>query len=170
MGTAIGSSNRFGGRGTIARSRVQVRTTVETEAGTVFPTQHQTGGYCQGELLPGYVTYIDVRCSLEQRIKVGVFGRFGVGGEDRGIHVNVNFGTDLGQTTPALTLHETVKAAPPQVLTLAGGLQLPGDRYRTYQLEVEPIERGIVGLELSHGADRTSLKVPNIHSQHSRLK
>jgi len=164
------SSNRFGGRGALARSRVQVRSTGETETGTVFPTEQQTGGDGKRQLLPRYVPDVYMRGAFKQRIEVGIVRGFGIGAEDRGIHVDVNVGADLGQAAPALALHDSVKAAPPEVLAMAGGLQLSRHRHRADQIQVQPIERGIVGLQLSHRPNRSPLKVPDVHSQHSRLK
>ena len=77
---------------------------------------------------------------------------------------------NLGEATPAFGLQDAAEAAPPQVLTLAGGLQLPGYRQRTDQLEPQSIERVIVRLKLAYRSYGAPLQVPYIHSQHSRLK
>ena len=116
------SSNRFGGRGTTAGSRVQVGSAVQAESGTVFPAEQQAGGSGQGQLFPHNVPDIDVGGALEQRIKVGIIRGLGIRAEDGGIHLDVHFGADVGQASPALALHLTVHAAPPQVFTIAGSL------------------------------------------------
>jgi len=116
------SSNRFGGRGTAAGSRVQVGSAVEAESGTVFPAEQQTGGNGQGQLFPHHIPDVDVRGALEQGIKVGIIRGLGVRAEDGGIHVDVHFGADIDQASPALALHLTVHAAPPQVFTIASSL------------------------------------------------
>ena len=116
------SSNRFGGRGTTAGSRVQVGSTSETESGTFFPAEQQAGGSRQGQLFPHNVPDIDVGGALEQRIKVGIIRGLGIRAEDGGIHLDVHFGADVGQASPALALHLTVHVAPPQVFTIAGSL------------------------------------------------
>jgi hypothetical protein len=63
--------------------------------------------------------------TLEQGIKVRIVRGLGVRAEDRGIHVDVYVGTDIGQASPAFALHYTLHAAPPQVFTVASSLQLP---------------------------------------------
>lgn len=169
MGTAIRSSNRFGGLGTVARSRVKVRSAVQAETGTVFPAEQQTSRSRQGQLFPCYVPDVDMRRALEQGVKVGIVSGFGIGAEDRGVHIDVNVGADFGQAAPTLALQHAMKAAPPQVLTQPGGLQLPRYRYRPNQVQIQPIECGIIRLKLPHRANRSPLKVPDVHSQHSRL-
>src|SRR5215216_616519 len=61
-------------------------------------------------------------------------------------------------------------AAAPEVLAVARGLQLAIDRHRTGEAEIQPFERGIVGVEPPVGPDGATLQVPDVHSQHSRLK
>ena len=170
MGTAIGSSNRFGGRGAAAGSGVQVRSTRETKAGTVFPAEQETGGHRQSQLLPRDVPNVDMRRALQQRIGIGVVRGLGIGAEDGGIHVDVQFGANVGKAAPALGLQRTMEAAPPQELTLTGGLKLPGDRYRADQVQIQPLERMVVRLKLPHRPYRAPLQVPDVNSQHSRLK
>jgi hypothetical protein len=60
--------------------------------------------------------------------------------------------------------------AAPEVFTLTGGLELALYLYRPVQLQVEPVEHGIAGLELPDRLDRPPLEVPDVHSQHSPLK
>jgi hypothetical protein len=169
LGTAISSSNWFGGRGAFTRSRVQVSSTRQTETGTVFPTEQQASWSRQGQLLPCYIPDVDVRGAFEQGVEVRIVRGLGIGCEDRGVHLNVDFGADIGQATATFTLHEATKAAPPQIFPMASGLQLPRYRYRTNQVQIQPFKCRIVGLKLSHRPDRSPLKVPDVHSQHSRL-
>ena len=116
------SSNRFGGRGTTAGSRVQVGSAVQAESGAVFPAEQQAGGSGQGQLFPHHIPDIDVGGALEQGIKVGIIRGLGIRAEDGGIHVDVHFGADIGQASPALALHLTVHAAPPQEFSIPGSL------------------------------------------------
>jgi hypothetical protein len=111
-----------------------------------------------------------MRGTLEQRIKVRIIRGLGIRAEDGGIHINVHRGAHVGQTPPALTLHLTVHATAPQVFAVTCRLQLPCYRYGTNQMEVQPFERRIVGPKLPYGPDRASLEVPDVYSQHSRLK
>jgi hypothetical protein len=157
FGTAIRSSNWFGGRGAAAGSRVQVRSTGETEAGTVFPAEQQAGGYRQSQLFPRDVPDVDMRRALQQRIGIGIVHCFRIGAEDGRIHGDVQFGANIGKASPALALHGTVEPAPPQVRPLARHLKLPRYGYRADQVQIQPLERGIVGLKLSHCPDRAPL-------------
>ena len=77
--------------------------------------------------------------------------------------------SDLGEATPALAAHDAVKIAPPEVFTIAGGLQLPLHRHRSDQVEPQSLEGRILGRELAHRLDRASLEIPDVHSQHSPL-
>ena len=76
----------------------------------------------------------------------------------------------LGQAAAALAPHRAVDVPAPQVLALPRRLQLALHLHRPVQLEVETLERGIAGLELTDRLDRAALQVPDVHSQHSRLK
>ena len=67
-------------------------------------------------------------------------------------------------------LHHPVEAAAPQVLPTAAGLYLPFHRYRTDEIQIQPFKCRIVGLKLTLRPDRSPLEVPDVHSQHSRLK
>ena len=67
-------------------------------------------------------------------------------------------------------VEDPAKPAPPEVLAGTGGLQLARHRDRPYEVEVEPLKRRIVWLKVPNRLDGTPLKIPNIHSEHSRLK
>jgi hypothetical protein len=163
------SSNRFGGRGTTAESRVQVGSAAQAESGTILPAKQQPGGSGQGQLFPHHIPDIDVGGALEQGIKVGIIRGLRVRAEDGGIYVDVHLRPDIRQATPTLALHLTMHAAPPQVITIPRSLQLPCDRDGPNQMQLQTFESGIVGPKLPHGPDRASLKVPDVNSQHSRL-
>jgi hypothetical protein len=102
------SSNRFGGRGTTAGSRVQIGSTGETEAGAILPAEQQTARSGQRKLLPHYVPDVDVRGPLQQRIEVGMVSRFGITAEDRGVDLDIQLGPDLGETAAALAFHHAM--------------------------------------------------------------
>jgi hypothetical protein len=164
------SSNRFGGRGTTAGSRVQIGSTGGTKPGARFPAQQQVSGSSQGHFLPHHVTDVDVRGPLQQRIEVGIVACLGVTAEHRGININVYYGLHLGEAAPAFPFQDTVDLAPPEIFALAGLLELSGDRHRTDQIQIQPFKRRIVRPKLPDGANRAPLKVPDVDSQHSRLK
>ena len=108
--------------------------------------------------------------ALQQRIEIRIVRRFGIGAEDGGIHIDVHFGADVGKAATALALHLALELPPPQVLALVCRLKLPCYGNRADQVQIQALERGIVGLKLSHGPDRAPLKIPYVYSQHSRLK
>jgi hypothetical protein len=164
------SSNRFGGRGATAGSRVQIRSAAQAESGTVIPAEQETGRSGQGQLFPHHIPDVDVGGALEQGVEIRIIRRLRVSAEDGGVHINVHCGTDIGQASPALALHLAMHTAPPQVFTVTSRLQLTGHRHWAYQMQIQTFERGIVGPKLSDRAHGTSLKVPNVDSQHSRLK
>jgi hypothetical protein len=164
------SSNRFGGRGTTAGSRVQVGSAAQTESGAVIPAEQQASGSSQSQLFPHHISDVDVGGALEQGIKIGVVSRLRIRAEHRRVDVDIDLGADIGQTPPTFTLHGSVQAAPPEVFSIAGGLQLSSDRHRPYQIKIQSFERGIVGLKFPNRPHRASLKVPDVDSQHSRLK
>ena len=65
---------------------------------------------------------------------------------------------------------DAVDLPPPEVFAVAGGLQLPLDLHRSRQVEPQSLEGGIVGRELADSPHGTPLKVPDVDSQHSRLR
>ena len=62
-----------------------------------------------------------------------------------------------------------MEVAAPEVLALTGGLELAVHHHRSHQLEPQALEGRIVGPELALGPNGASLKVPDIHAQHSPL-
>ena len=163
------SSDRFGGRGTTAGSRVQIGSAIETESGTRIPAEQQAGWSREDQLLSDHVPHIDVRCPFQQRVEVRIVRGLRIGAEDRSVYLDINVGTYIGQASPALALHGTLDPAPPEILSCPGGMQLTSYRNRTYQIEVQPVEGRIVGPKLPHRPHGATLKVPDVHSQHSRL-
>ena len=103
-------------------------------------------------------------------IEIGIVGRVGIGGEHRRGHLDVHLVQHLGQAAAALAPHHPMHAAAPEVLAVARGLQLAVDRHRAGEAQVQPLERRIVGIEPPVGPDGAALQVPDVHSQHSRLK
>ncbi|HKP49929.1 MAG TPA: hypothetical protein VJU17_07925, partial [Gemmatimonadales bacterium] len=93
-----------------------------------------------------------------------------IGAEDRGIHVDVDIGFDISETTATLSLDGALDFPPPQEFPGAGGLQLTCDRYRSGQIQIQAFESRIVRRKFPHRPYRAALKVPDVHSQHSRLK
>ena len=163
------SSDRFGGRGTTAGSRVQIGSTGETEPGTGIAAEQEAGWSSQGQLLSHDVPHIDVRCPFQQRVEVGIICRIGIGAEHGCVDVNVDIGPYISQAPPALALHGSVDVPAPEILPCPGGLQLPRYRNRAHQIEVQPLKGGVVGPKLPHRPHRAALKVPDVHTQHSRL-
>jgi hypothetical protein len=168
LGTAIVSSNRFGG-GTATGPRIQVGPASGTEAGTILTTEQQVAWHCQGQLLPDYIGEIDGLRLLRQGVVIGIVSRIGISGEDRRIHVDVYLTQHLGEAPAAFTPYDRVDVAAPEVLPFSRGLQLPPHSHRSHQREVQAGECRIVGCELAIGPDRPPLELPDIHSQHSRL-
>jgi hypothetical protein len=164
------SSDRFGGRGTTAGSRVQIGSAVEAETGTVLPAQQEARGYGERHLFPDDVPNIDVRRPFQKRVEIGVVSRLGIRAEHRGVDLDVDIGPYSRQAAPAFSLQRSVDMAPPEILSGAGCLQLPGHRHRPAQIEIQSFKGGIVRPKLPHRSHRSPLKVPDVHSQHSRLK
>jgi hypothetical protein len=164
------SSDGFGGGAAGARPRVQICSATRAESGTVVPAQQKVTRYCQRQLFADHWRDIDARRPGRQRVKVGIVSGLGVTGEHRRRDVNVHFLEDLAQAPAALAAHHRVNASSPEVLSLAGRLKLAIDEDITHDIEIESLEGRIVSSELPFGTDGTALQVPNIHSQHSRLK
>jgi hypothetical protein len=164
------SSDRFGGRGTTAGSRVQVGSTAETKAGTLLPAEQQARRGRQGQLLSHDITNVDVRRPLQQGVEVWIVCRLWIGAEDGRIDIDVQLGAYIRQAPPALTMHGSVDVPTPEILIRAGGLQLTRYRNRPNQIQIQSFKGGIVGPKLSHRPHRASLEIPDVDSQHSRLK
>ena len=152
-----------------ARARVQVRPARGAESGTVFPTQQQVGLRGECELLAHHFGDVYAGGPLGERIEIGIVGGVGIGGEHRGGHVDVHVVQHLGQAAAALPPDDAMDAPPPEVLSVAGGLQLAGDRHRSTRPSSSPSNAGSSGSS-PLGPDGPSLEVPDVHSQHSRLK
>jgi hypothetical protein len=118
------SSDRFGGRGTTAGSRVQIRSACETEPGTRISAEQQARWSSQHQLLSNYVPHVNVGCPFQQWVEVRVIGSLWIAAEHRRVNIDVHLGFDIGQATTALALHYAVKVPPPEILPGAGGLQL----------------------------------------------
>ena len=58
----------------------------------------------------------------------------------------------------------------PQVLAVASGLQLTFDLHRPGEPQPQPLKGRIVGRELPVGPHGSPLKIPDVHSKHSRLR
>jgi len=121
------------------------------------------------QLLAYHRAQVHRRAPLRQRIEIRIVGGLGVVTEDRGVHRDVHLVDDLGEAAPALASNDAVKIASPEVLPIAGGLQLPLHRHRTHQVQPQPLERRILRRELAYGPDGPPLEVPNVHAQHSPL-
>jgi hypothetical protein len=111
-----------------------------------------------------------MRRTLEQGVRIGIVGGVWIGAENGRIHVDVQIGPDIFEATPAIRLQRTAQRPAPQVLTRAGGLKLTGDGHRADEVKIQPFERRIIWLQLTDSLDGTSLQVPYVHSEHSRLK
>jgi len=104
LGTAIRSSNRFGGHRATARSRVQVRAAIRTETGTILSAKQQPGRNRECQLFPGDITDIDMRGTLQQWIGVGIVRQLGICAEDGGIYVDLQFAPHVAKAPAALSL------------------------------------------------------------------
>lgn len=82
----------------------------------------------------------------------------------------MHFFEHLAKAPPALAAHDRMQATAPEKPVLARGLKLTRDRDSADQVEPESLEGGIVGPKVPIRSHGTVLQVPNIHSQHSRLK
>jgi hypothetical protein len=163
------SSNRFGGGAARARPRVQVRPASGTESGTIVTAQQEMGRDRECELFPDYRGHVDTRGTRRQRVEIGVVRSLGIAREDGRIDVDVRLFQHFGEAPPTLAPNHRVNTASPEILALGGGLQLSVDRHGPGQVQVEALEHGIVGTELSIGTNGTPQQVPDIYSQHSLL-
>ena len=121
------------------------------------------------ELLAHHRSHIHRRGPLGQRIEIRIVGGFRIVAEHRRVHGDVHLVDHLGEAAPALASNDAVKIASPEVLPLAGGLQLAVHCHRPHQVQSQPFERWILRRELAHGPDGPPLEVPNVHAQHSPL-
>jgi len=108
--------------------------------------------------------------TLEHRVRVRIVRRLWIVGEEGGIHLDVQNGTNIGQTSATICLQSPPKGPTPEVFTRTRGLKLPVYQHRAYQVKIQPFERRIIGLQLTNSLDGSSLQVPYVHSEHSRLK
>jgi hypothetical protein len=111
-----------------------------------------------------------MRSTLEQRVRIGIVCGVRIRAEDRGIHIDIQDRANLSQAPPAIGLQSAAQRPTPQVLAGAGSLELAGDRYRAHKVKIQPFERRVIRLQLANSLDGTSLQVPYVHSEHSRLK
>ena len=163
------SSVRVGRCGAPARSRVEIGSAGQTQSGTVVPTEQQAGRSGEYELFADHIPDVDVRRTLGQRIKIRIIRCLRVGTEHCGVNIDVDVSTNFTQATAAVTLQCCVNASAPQIFARPSGLQLPGDRNRRGEVQIESLEGPIVGPKLSNCLHRALLKIPEVYSQHSRL-
>ena len=121
------------------------------------------------ELLAHHRAHVHRRGPLGQRVEIGIVGGFRIGAEHRGLHLDFHFVGHLGKTAPAFAPNHPMEIASPEVLSIAGCLQLTLHRHRTHQIQPQALERRILRRELAHGPDGPPLEVPNVHAQHSPL-
>jgi hypothetical protein len=164
------SSDGFGGGAAGARPRVQVRPTTGTESGTIIPAQQKVTRHRERQLFPHDGCDVDTRRPGRKRVEVGIVRGIGVTGENCRRDVDIHLLEHLRQTPAALATDDRVNAPSPEVLPLGGRLKLSIDQDITNHVEVESLEGRIACVELPFGAHGTALQVPNIHSQHSRLR
>ena len=122
------------------------------------------------ELLAHHRSHVHRRGPLGQRIEIRIVDCRRVGAEHRGVHRDVHFVDYLDEAAPALAPNDAVKIASPEVLPVAGGLQLTLHCHRTHQVQSQPFERRILRRELAYGPDGPPVEVPNVHAQHSPLR
>ena len=163
------SSNRFGGSVTGARPRVQIGPAAGAQAGAVVPAKQQMGLSGEGQLLSNHRTDVHGRGPVGEKVEVGVVHRVRIGAEHRGIHRHVHLVEHLRQAAATLAANYAVEITSPEVFALVGGLKLTMHYHWPHQVEPQPLEGRIVGLQLPLGPNGTPLKVPDIHAQHSPL-
>ena len=108
------------------------------------------------ELLAHYRADVHGPGPLGQGIEIRIVGGLGVIAEYRGVHLDVYFVDHFGETAPAFASDDAVKITPPEVFSIAGGLQLALYRDRTHQVQSQAFEGRILGRKLSHGPDGAS--------------
>ena len=81
----------------------------------------------------------------------------------------VSYASALSASGDTLEVERPVHVPPPEVFIASGGLQLAAHRDRPLQPQRQPLERGVVRVELRVGPNRPPLEIPDVHSQHSRL-
>jgi hypothetical protein len=163
------SSDRFGGGVTGARSRVQVGPALGAESGTILTAEQEVRRTGEGQLLSDYGSDIHRVGPLGKWIEIRIVGRLGIGAEHGGVHVHIHIVEHLREAPPALAVDDGVNVPTPEVLAVTSGLQLAIHLHRPCQVEVQPLERRIAGRELADGPHGTSVEVPDVDSQHSRL-
>jgi len=164
------SSNGFGGGATGAGPRVEICPAAGAESGTVVPAEQEVRRRRKRQLFPNHHREIDGAGPGRQRVEVRVVRRLGIGRKHRRADVGVNLVQDLGEAAAALTAHHGVDGSTPEVLAFAGGLELTVYQDVSDQIEAESLKGGVVGLEFACCLNGTALQVPNVHSQHSRLR
>ena len=121
------------------------------------------------EFLTHHRSHVHRRGPLSQWIEIRILGGLRIGAEHRGVHRDVQLVDHLDEAAPALAPYDAVKIASPEVLSIAGGLQLALHGHRTHQIQSQPFERRILRREFAHGPDGPPVEVPNVHAQHSPL-
>jgi hypothetical protein len=86
------------------------------------------------ELFTHHRSHIHRRGPLSQWVEIRIVGGLRVGAEHRGLNRDVHFVDYRGEAAPALASNEAVKIASPEVLSIAGGLQLALHGHRTHQI------------------------------------
>ena len=123
----------------------------------------------ESHFLPHDHSHIHGGRAVGQEVEVGVVHRVGIRAEHSGIHRHVHLVEHFGQASAARATNDPVEIASPEVFAVTGDLQLPVHRNRSHQLEPQALESRIVGREFALGPHGTAPKVPDIHTQHSRL-
>jgi hypothetical protein len=165
FGTAIESSERFGGDRAPARTRIQVCTATGAQTSTFFPAERE-GRDSQRELLAHRLAHFERRGTGIQRVDAGVIGRVRIGAEkDVGVHCDVLL--HRLEATATLAANPGRDGAAPEVLALVGGLNPTADAHRCYELERQPFQQWIIGGHFCVGDDRSSPNVPQVYLKHS---
>lgn len=164
------SSDWFGGCAAGAGSRVQVGPARGAEAGTLIAAEEQASRSGESQLFPYHRPEVHRTGPFGKRIEIRIVRRLGIGAEHDGVDLEVQLVQDLGETAAAFASDGSVNVPPPEVFAFAGGLQLPLYLHRPRQVELQPREGGITGRKLADGPHGAPVEVPDIDSQHSRLR
>ncbi len=150
------SSNRFGGGVTSAWPRVQIRPAPGTEPGAVLTAESEVGlGAGQGQLFAHHIGNIHRPRPLRQWVRLGIVRGIGIAAKDGRWYVYIELGDNLGQASAAGGAEHPLQTAPPEILAIAGSLQLTLDPDRPHQIQPQILERRMVRLQLSIRPDRT---------------
>jgi hypothetical protein len=154
-----------GGSRTLAGTRVEIGTALRAQSSTVLATQTKSGNR-KSHFLTHRVAHIQVRRPLRHWVDGRVVQRVGIRTEQR-IDLDREWYGYVCQTTPAGGPGPARDGGTPHHFALGRALESALDPNRPVELEVEPGEQRIVGLEDLSGVDGTPPEQLKAYPKHS---